>query len=99
MSAFSRPPSYTERDLPPYKESADEPYTSSSDPKKPPSAKSRQAWGEEKGGGGGKEGEKDPGAPGAPGGQAGAPSWKEFTQNTTMHGVKYVFDGSSSMRR
>ena len=27
------------------------------------------------------------------------PSWKQFTQNTTLHGVKYIFDGRSLARR
>ena len=94
-------------DPPGYKETDDHPYYIEKPPLdgptvyagKPPSARSRQAWGEK-----GDPGEKDtPQGPG-PGGE-GTPgedenhSWRQFTRNTTFHGVKYIFDGSSLIRR
>ena len=27
------------------------------------------------------------------------PSWREFTQNTTFHGVRYVFDDTTWVRK
>ena len=28
-----------------------------------------------------------------------APSWREFTQNTTFHGIRYVFDDATWYRK
>ena len=27
------------------------------------------------------------------------PTWREFTQNTTFHGIRYVFDDTSWIRK